>query len=315
MFQVPGVNCVSVADFRDIALEQGPRHGERVLRAAVSAYSSLPHPTRDDATRLDDLALGLYETASVEIRRFAAAALSDCDPAPRLLIRRLAEEPTEISAPVLIRSKALSDVDLIALIARNGIPHARAIARRDNLNPAVAALIRALLSRVEPEPPAPAAAVDQAPNPLEAVRKQLRDLMSDDDSHGADPVPALPDQSLAEIYPALREAALSGEMRHFAEALSTALKVRITRARTLINGVTYADLLTALKFLELSTEQALLLTLAAYPAQVTSPAAIRLFCVRYEALTFETAREKILDWRNEERQERQSRFVAGSGTE
>jgi hypothetical protein len=40
--------------------------------------------------------------------------------------------------------------------------------------------------------------------------------------------------------------------------------------------------------------------LAAYPAQVTGPPAIRLFCVRYEALTPEAAREKVLDWQEQD---------------
>jgi len=308
-FTGAGRNCVSAADFRDIALERGPRDGERVFRAAVSAFSSLSHPTREDAARLDDLALGLYDSVPDEARRFAAAALSDCDPAPRHLIRRLADEPAEIAAPILIRSKALSDVDLIGLIARKGISHARVISRREGLHPTVAALIRALLSRVEPEPAVQAEIHQGEESALEAVRNQLLGLM-DDGLDPEEPHDSRSRKAPMEVYPALRDAALCGEMRRFAEELAAALDLRIPRARTLVSGVTYSDLLMALKALELSTEQALLLALAAYPAQVTSPAGIRLFCVRYEALTPAAAREKVLDWQEQDRSERSSHLTA-----
>uniref|UniRef100_Q11JZ5 DUF2336 domain-containing protein n=1 Tax=Chelativorans sp. (strain BNC1) TaxID=266779 RepID=Q11JZ5_CHESB len=290
---------MSVADFRDIALERGPRHGERVFRAAVSAFSSLLHPTREDAARLDDLALGLYDSVPSEARRFAAAALSDCDPAPRHLVARLADESADIAAPILIRSKALRDIDLIGLIARRGIPHARAIARREGLHPTVAALIRALLSRVEPETTAALEMHDQE-SAMEAVRNQLLGLMDEARIPEEEPRPSPSPHAATEVYPALREAVLCGEMRRLAEQLAAALELRIARARTLVSGVTYSDLLPALKALELSTEQALLLVLAAYPAQVTGPPAIRLFCVRYEALTPEAAREKVLDWQEQD---------------
>ena len=39
---------------------------------------------------------------------------------PAALVRRLADESVDIAAPLLIRSKVLSDVDLIALIGRHG---------------------------------------------------------------------------------------------------------------------------------------------------------------------------------------------------
>ncbi|WEX07743.1 hypothetical protein [Chelativorans sp. AA-79] len=290
-------------------MERGPRPSEHVFRAAVSAFSSLSHPTRQEAAQLDDLALGLLESVPPETRRFAAAALRDCDPAPRLLVRRLAEEPVEIAAPLLVHSRAFNDVDLIALIAHHGVPHARAIARRNGLNPVVAALIRALLARAEPEGPAPItdASPTEEPSALEAVRDQLRTLMGDGPGKGAGtPVPASP-------YLPLRDAALSGDTRRFTEELASALGLRTSRARGLVDGATYSDLLLALRALALSPEQALLLTLAAYPAQVTSPAAIRLFCVRYDALAIEVAREKILDWQEEDGEDEVRRSTVPTG--
>ena len=56
-------------------------------------------------------------------------------------MRRLADEPVDIAAPLLLRSNALTDIDLIALIGRHGIGHARVIARRPDLNPTIAQLV------------------------------------------------------------------------------------------------------------------------------------------------------------------------------
>ena len=288
---------VTAADFRHIALEKGERDPERVFRAAVSAFCTLSRPTRNEVIQLDDLALGLFASVSAETRRFAATALCECDPAPPGLVKRLSEEPVETAAPLLVRSRALSDVDLITLIARHGLPHARAIARRDGLNPVVAALIRALLARAESE-----AAVPEPGNhaALEAVRNQLRGLMR---LEAPAPIPAEEeprDLLPVDPYPALREAALSGEMRRFAAALASALGIAPARARSLVSGVTYSDLMMGLKALALSPEQAFVLTAAAYPAQVIHPAAIRLFHVRYTALADESACEKVEAWRRED---------------
>jgi len=160
---------VSSSDFRQIAIRTESGKAERLFRAAVSAFCSLTRPSRREIGQLEDLTLPLFDDVSVESRRYVAAALSECEYAPAALVRRLCEEPVDIAAPLLIRSRAVSDIDLIALIGRHGLPHARAIARRKDLNPTIADLIRALerptLVRVrEPDVQAPAAPTVAAVN-------------------------------------------------------------------------------------------------------------------------------------------------------
>jgi uncharacterized protein (DUF2336 family) len=135
---------VSSSDFQQIAVRAGAGKPERLFRAAVSAFCSLPRPSRREIAQLEDLTLPLFDSVSPESLRFVAAALSECEYPPAALVRRLAEERVDVAAPLLMRSRALSDIDLIALIGRHGLPHARAIARRKALNPAIAHLIRAL---------------------------------------------------------------------------------------------------------------------------------------------------------------------------
>lgn len=287
---------MSNADFRHIAFQKGPRNCERLFRAAVSAFCSLARPTRREIVQLDDLALGLFDAVSRDARRFAAATLSKCDPAPPGLVRRLAEEPVDIAAPLLVRSRALSDVDLIALIARHGLPHARAIARRDHLHPAIAALIRALVARAESAAEI-AARIEEDDDPLEAIRRQLREVMREAGRSGGTPA-----QDPTLLYARLREAALSENAHTVVEALSAALGISAARARRLFQGTGYGDLLTGLRALELKAEEAFLLTAALFPAEVAHPAAIRLFLERYGAASPQAARERLARWREEEGQ-------------
>ena len=98
-------------------------------------------PRDRPARRPDPAALRLVSTES---RRYASAALSECQYPPATLVRRLCDETVDIAAPLLIRSNALSDIDLIALIGRHGLGHARAIGRRPELNPTIAKLVAVL---------------------------------------------------------------------------------------------------------------------------------------------------------------------------
>src|SRR5262245_36236078 len=135
---------VSISDFRQIAQPGDRGKKERLFRAAIAAFCSLTRPSRNEIAKLEDLTLPLYEGVSIESLRFVAAALSEVEYPPLQLVKRLAGESVDIAAPLLVRSPALRDVDLIALIGRHGIAHARVIGRRPNLNPTIADLVKAL---------------------------------------------------------------------------------------------------------------------------------------------------------------------------
>lgn len=288
------------ADFRHIALADGRRNSERLFRAAIAAFCSLARPTRREVAQLDDLTLGLYDTVSAEARRFAAGALCDCSSAPRGIIRRVCDEPAEISAPLLIRSRALSDVDLIALIAKHGFSHARVIARRDDLNPAIAALVRVLAASAEAEMKTVEPRKQSGNEPtdgLEPVRDRLRAVMRDEPETGC--LRLQGSLSGADRYAALLDPALSGDRSAFAAALARVLDLPSVRARSLATPSACSDLMLCLKAEQLSAEQAFLLIAATHPAQVADPSAIRLFLQRFRAMSEKTAREKVEEWRKE----------------
>lgn len=317
---------MSSSDFRQIAIRTEAGKAERLFRASVSAFCSLTRPSRREIGQLEDLTLPLFEVVSVESRRYVAAALSECEYAPGALVRRLAEEPVDIAAPLLTRSRALSDIDLIALIGRHGLPHARAIARRKELNPTIADLIRALekptLVRVRPPQPiaqpvsakaeaasakaeaTPAAeslaiaSDDDARQPpgmaAENARRRLRAMMRPET--GSESVNPFVGQA---SYVKLRETALTGNAAFFQTALADALDIDFQTARSLTEQASYAALLAALRSLDLSEDRAFLIAVAVYPREFPHPQAIRLFLDRYRLLHREAALDKVRNWKAE----------------
>jgi uncharacterized protein (DUF2336 family) len=277
----------------------------------VSAFCSLTRPSRREIAQLEDLTLPLFDSVSVESRRYVAAALSECEYAPAALVRRLCEEPVDVCAPLLVRSRALSDIDLIALIGRHGLPHARAIARRKDLNPTIAQLIKALekptLVRVrQPEPIAEVAddsaeLAAPAPSPpklpgsaAENARRRLRSMMlAEGEATSVNPFVG------SATYGKLRETALTGNAAFFQTALADALDIDFSTARALTEQSSYLSLLAALRALDLSEDRAFLITVAVYPREFPHPQAIRIFLDRYRLLHHEAALEKLRGWKVE----------------
>lgn len=269
------------------------RKAERLFRAAISAFCSLPRPSRREIAQLEDLALPLFDDVPDEALRFGAAALSETEYAPRRLVLRLAESKVDVAAPLLIRSAVLGDVDLIALIGQHGLPHARAIGRRKDLNPAIAHLIRALeRPTLTLAHAAPAAVEHTRPKPGEATesaRQRLRAIMAETRGTSATPRDTTP-------YSKLRETALSGNLAFFQTALADALKIDFATAHSIVMSDDYARLLSALRVLELGEDHAFLIAVAVFPQQFPHPQAIRLFLDRYRLLPIEIARNQLSQW-------------------
>lgn len=304
---------------------------ERLFRAAVSAFCALTRPTRNEIAQFEELTQRLYDKQSREAKRFAAAALSDSAEAPNALIHRLCEESVDIAAPLLIRSRTLSDIDLLGLIGRHGLPHAKAIARRTNLHPTIANLIRALVAQkaqtqpeisetpMSPEPrlarptlelvsssDAPASPPVETPEAklpgpsgmaAERMRDRLRGFMM--------PAAPLPGPSPSEsdrramLFARLKMTALTGNPAFFQTALADALDIEFAIARDITMSGGYTSLIAALKSVGLNSEQGFLITSAIFPQIFTHAEAIRLFIERYQLMHHEAALEMLRGWRAE----------------
>jgi uncharacterized protein (DUF2336 family) len=305
---------VSSPDFRHIAVKGETDKADRLFRAAISAFCSLTRPSRREIDQLEDLALPLFDSVSVESRRFAAAALSECRHPPIRLVRRLCDETVDIAAPLLIRSNALSDIDLIALIGRRGLPHARAIARRPGLNKTIEQLVEALMSSAAqtqdaekpaspPEPRASGQLLASASNDsatpagfdtaafsnADRIRSRLRTMMRPAAEIPSGSRPTIVEQEKARgDFAKLRSTALAGDRGLFQTALADALGVELSLAKSLTEGQGYDGLATALRALDLADEQAFLLT-----AAFGNVGAVRAFLASYHSSPPDAARERL----------------------
>jgi uncharacterized protein (DUF2336 family) len=301
---------VSSSDFLQIAARAETGKSERLFRAVVSAFCALTRPSRREIGQLEDLTLPLFDSVSADGLRYAAAALSECAYAPDALIRRLCESTVDIAAPLLARSKALSDIDLIALIGRHGLPHARAIAKRRDLNPTIADLIRALekpmLARRNDPPfaaaPEPAEAPPSGPQRIpgaaaEGMRNRLRGMMLTEAPRHERADTRLNPADRSGAYAKLRETALTGNVAFFQTALADALDIDFATARRLTETSDTAPLITALRALDLGEDKAFLIAVAVFPKLFPHPQAIRLFLDRYRLLHREAALERVKLWK------------------
>ncbi|WP_376705063.1 DUF2336 domain-containing protein [Mesorhizobium sp. ISC25] len=293
---------MSASDFRQIAAGAESGKAERLFRAAVSAFCSLTRPSRREIAQLEDLTLPLFDNVSVESRRYVAAALSECEYAPAALVRRLCQERVDIAAPLLIRSRALSDVDLIALIGRHGLPHARAIARRKDLNQTIADLIKVLerptlVRSQQPEATASAASENAEVVAGEASRQEASDAAAETVRRRLRSMMRAGSFVEPQTYVKLRETALTGNAAFFQTALADALEVDFSTARTLTVSHNYTPLLAALRALDLSEDKAFLITAAIYPTEFPHPQAIRIFLDRYRLLHRDAALDRLRGWK------------------
>lgn len=264
---------MSSVEFRQFAASSESTKSDRLLRAAVSAFCSILRPSRQEVAQIEDLATPLLSHATRETLRFVAAALSECLNPPPSLVRRLCDEPVDICAPLLVRSSALRDIDLLALIGRHGLGHALAIERRRELDPRIANLIASLKSRSAAEAgPAP---TSMLPATLEKLRAMMVPAGAQSARWSEAPTP----------YLKLRAAALSGNPAILRATLASLFSIDEHAAAGLLADPTMTALKTVLKRLGLTVEEAYLIVSAAQPHRFGTAATIRGFVEEYLAET------------------------------
>lgn len=279
------------SDFRYIeSCSSEPSKGETLFRAAVSAFCALPRPSRLEIAQLDDLAIPLIGAVSREARRYAAAALSECQYAPPALVRRLAGDAIDIAAPLLVRSRALRDVDLITVIATCGVSHARVIARRQ----ALARPIRDLLTALrDPEVKRLRELADR--NEARAERTPARGEVADDARRKLRAMMRPANNST--YHAGLRETALTGRPGLFQTMLADCLGLDFGVVCRITETEQLTEFAIALKALDVGSELAFLLVSALRPDAFSSAEDIRWFLGKYEALVAKKAAETVRGWK------------------
>lgn len=281
---------------------------DRLLRAAVSGYCALTRPGRYDARQLQDLAMPLIGSASRDTLRYVAAALSKCETQPPELVRELARMSIDVAAPLLSRARTLTDTDLIILIGAHGIGHARAIARRPNLHPSIAQLIRLLDMRHpstsqgkpaerSPGPAAPRQPQDTPPSTaerMERAREKLRTIML-----AAGTRPSVTAADIRRTYETLRDTALGGGGARFVAALSESLGISRPTAWIIARDASCDKLILAARAIGLAEEQAYLIVSALHPLRFPNAESIVHFLERFRESSLDSAGRQLDAWQAE----------------
>lgn len=306
-------------DFRNL---ERPKDGSRacqLFRASASAFGSLSRPTKAEIQQFEELSLALYEKVPEGARRHAAVMIATNGFAPRALVLKLANEPAAVSAPLLANSPILLARDIPPLIARHGVMHARILAQRSDLEPALRALLAVFVRNNGDEADtddamrpaaapaaAPAANVvktpERAPAPLsnvpaEDVRSALRGAMAANSGRPELPVttarPALAPEAR------LQPTALSGNPVFFQTALADALELPFQKVGDILSQDRQANLIMALRSIPLPAEKAFVIAAALWPQRFASPQAIARFLQRYKLTAIDAARDRVARWRED----------------
>jgi hypothetical protein len=113
-----------------------------LLRATAELFVLDATHDRDELRRFEELATHFLGKVSAADRGFVAERISRHGDVPAAVLRLLGKDLIEIAGPILKRSPALTEFDMLAIMASTGTSHYRALASRKHLPPAVVAALR-----------------------------------------------------------------------------------------------------------------------------------------------------------------------------
>ncbi len=111
-------------------------------RALVEAVTEIPAAEDEGTSQRErklmfDILRRLVHEAEMAVRRTISLRLSEMNDAPRDLVRLLANDKIEIAYPILTKSGALEDDDLIEIIEHRTFEHQLAVSIRSNIGESV----------------------------------------------------------------------------------------------------------------------------------------------------------------------------------
>lgn len=127
-----------------IALAQEPSSAKRreLLREVTDLFfAGAEAHSAGEMQAFDGVLVTLAAEMEQEIRAQLAGRLADAPRAPPSLVRTLAADEMGVAGPILSRSKALGERDLVAIAESQGQAHLRAISTRSDLTTAVSDVI------------------------------------------------------------------------------------------------------------------------------------------------------------------------------
>ncbi len=115
----------------EVAQEGSSERRRELLREITDVFMAAPDRyTSSEMQHFDVIMSRVTETVELALRREIAEKLADVPTAPKGLIKQLAHDEISVAEPVLKRSSALSEDDLVRVIRQRGQDHMKAITQR-----------------------------------------------------------------------------------------------------------------------------------------------------------------------------------------
>lgn len=119
----------------ELAKERSSDRRRTLLREVTDMFfDELPERDTSVSQQFDDVLSALAEQTANGARAELAERFADAPQAPSGVLLKLARDAIEIAAPILARSSALSDDDLISIAEQGAQPQLAAISRRDRVS-------------------------------------------------------------------------------------------------------------------------------------------------------------------------------------
>lgn len=125
-------------DLIDLAKEKSSERRRDLLREVTDLFFEEP-PEQESSVfdKFDDVLMQLAEQTAHDARAALSERFSDAPVAPRGLLLKLAQDTIEVAAPILTKSTALTEEDLVSLAETSAQTHLAALSQRKTVPEAV----------------------------------------------------------------------------------------------------------------------------------------------------------------------------------
>jgi hypothetical protein len=125
---------ISIDQLLQLASDRSRRKREALLRVVTEMFFAAAQRSEAEMSLFDDIMEMILADVEPLARRALAERMAERAAVPRETLLRLADDEIDVAEPVLVRSPALGDDDLVALAQYQTQLHLAAIARRASLS-------------------------------------------------------------------------------------------------------------------------------------------------------------------------------------
>lgn len=132
----------TLVDLIELAKENDSSRRRELLRSVTDIFMTGPETVNSREMELyDQVMMQLTSDMETIVRAEIANTIAGARNAPLGLLRKLAVDDIEVAEPILTRSKALSETDLMHVVSTQGQDHLRAVSKRESVPEAVSGVI------------------------------------------------------------------------------------------------------------------------------------------------------------------------------